>query len=71
MLNRKHSNHEAGETLYYFDEHMKQYRPATVFQVIRRYGLIYYVMEVDVGPPINDTFLHMVSEMNVRTENEL
>lgn len=66
-----HSNHEVGSTLYFYDKHMDDYRPGIVLQRIKHHSMVYYVLEVDTGPPINDTYLHMVSEFNVETENPL
>lgn len=66
-----HSNHEVGDTLYFYDKHMDDYRPGLVLQRIQHHSMVYYVLEVDTGPPINDTYLRMVSEFRVRTKEQL
>lgn len=67
----RHHNHQPGETLYYYDDYMDDYRPGVVKTRIEHHTLVYYVLEVMTGPPINDSFLHMASEMMVRTEDEV
>lgn len=66
----RHRDHVKGDTLYYFDRHMVAYRPGEVYEVIRHNGLIYYILEVQTGAPLHESFLHMVSQMNVVSEDE-
>lgn len=67
----RHHNHVDGDILYYHCEHMNNWREGAVMQVIPHYGVVYYVLEVCTGPPINEPFLKMVSEYNVRSKDEL
>lgn len=53
--------------LYYRCAHIKDYREGVVKLVASHYGMNYYVLEVETGPPINESFLKLVSEFNVRT----
>lgn len=65
------SNFEEGDTLYFMDAHTQDYRSGVVFQVVRHHFMTYYVLEVDTGPPINDTFLVMKSACCVFTAEEV
>lgn len=67
----RHHTHKVGDVLYYQCEHMKQWRKGVVYNVIPHYSMNYYVLEVQTGPPINESFLEMVSEFNVKSEGEV
>lgn len=68
ILNRnKYHNHKEGDLLYYRCDYIKDYREGVVKLVVPHYSINYYVLEVETGPPINDSFLKLVSEFNVRT----
>lgn len=71
ILNRnKHHNHKEGDVLYCRCDHIKDYREGVVKLVVPHYGMNYYVLEVETGPPINESFIKLVSEFNVRTEHD-
>ncbi len=68
---KRHGDHQGGETLYYYDEYLDDHRPGVVKQRIQHHSLVYYVLEVMTGPPLNDSFLYMTSQMQVWTQDEI
>lgn len=70
-LRNRNANHPVGTELFYYDQHCRKYRPAVVTHIHKHFMTTYYVMEVDTGPPINDTYLHMSSHHLVRTRDQL
>lgn len=67
----RHHNHIEGETLYYHCKYTDNWREGVVKNVIPHYGMVYYVLEVDTGPPINESFLRLVSEFGIKTGDEI
>ncbi|WYV99114.1 hypothetical protein Roomu2_00120 [Pseudomonas phage vB_PpuM-Roomu-2] len=71
ILSERNRNHPVGTELYFYDQYCKGYRPGVVTHVIKHYAAVYYVLDVPVGPPINDSYLDMKSAFVVRTRDQL
>jgi len=67
----RHSSHNVGDFLYYRCKDIQDWRKGTVYTVVPHYCMNYYVLDVQTGPPINESFLVMISEFNVRAEHEV
>lgn len=70
-IRERHMTHTEGARLFFYDQYCKKYRPGEVKFVHKHFMTVYYVLEVDTGPPIGDFYLHMVSAFNVKTREEL
>lgn len=62
----RHHSHVVGDVLCYQCDHVGTHRQGVVLNVLKHYSITYYVLEVETGPPINESFLHLVSEFQVK-----
>ncbi len=62
----RHRSHVVGETLHYHCNHTNDIRYGTVLHVMVHCGISHYVLEVETGPPINESFLILLSEFQIK-----